>query len=89
MAPGILIKKLLIKPSQRIAILSAPAVYLDELGALPVGLKLVAKPHGCPPDFVGLFVKEKAELKKMAAGVLDILKPDAIFWVSRDFLEWF
>jgi len=89
MALGILIKKLLIKPGQRIAILSAPAVYLDKLGALPEGVELVAKPHGGPLDFVRLFGKEKAELKKMAAGVLDILKPDAIFWVSRDFLEWF
>jgi hypothetical protein len=82
MAQSILIRKLLIKPGQRMTIINPPAGYLDNLGALPEGVELVAKPHGSPLDFVHLFVKDKAELENLAPGALDILKPDAIFWVS-------
>ena len=89
MGPGILIKKLLIKPGQRIAVINAPAGYLDNLGALPEGVELAAKPHRSPLDFVHVFVRDKAELENLALGALAILKPDAMFWVSRDFSEWF
>lgn len=41
-----LVKKLLIKPSQKIAILNAPLGYTDELGALPAGVQVLDKPGG-------------------------------------------
>ncbi|MBI2865632.1 MAG: hypothetical protein HYX94_13870 [Chloroflexi bacterium] len=81
MADSALVKKLLIKPKQRVAIVNPPAGYLDSLGDLPEGAELVEKPEGkC--DFVHLFVKNRAELEQYAATALEILKYDGTFWIS-------
>ncbi len=81
MAQSSLIKKLLLKSGQRIAILNAPPGYLDSLGALPEGAELATKPRS-PLDVVHLFVKDKAELEKLAPEVFPFLKDDGILWVS-------
>jgi hypothetical protein len=81
MAQSNLIKKLLIKPGYRMAVLNAPAGYLDGLGTLPEGVELVTNPRS-PLDFVHLFVKDKAAFEKLAAQALPFLKDDGIFWIS-------
>jgi hypothetical protein len=76
-----IIKKLRIKEAMRIVIINAPEGYVKSLGRLPekatieTGLK---DTH----DLVLLFVKNKAELNKMASAAARLLKPDASFWIS-------
>jgi hypothetical protein len=81
MADSGLIKKLLLKPGQKAAVLNPPAGYLEGLGPLPEGVELQAKPSA-PLDFVHLFVKGKAGLFMFVPQALRSLKDDAIFWIS-------
>jgi hypothetical protein len=76
-----LIKKLLLKPGQKAAVLNPPAGYLEGLGPLPEGAELVARPNA-PLDFVHLFVRDKDELDKLTPQAIRLLKDDGIFWVS-------
>ena len=71
------IKKLLIKPGQKIAVVNPPSGYADALGELPPGAKQVDK-LGSPLDFILLFVKDKAELEKFIATVIRAIKPDGL-----------
>jgi len=81
MAQSGLIKKLLLKPDQKVAIFNPPAGYLDGLGPLPEGAELVVR-LGAPLDFVHLFVRDIAGLEKLAPGAMRSLKDDGIFWIS-------
>jgi predicted CoA-binding protein len=80
-AQGAIVKKLLIKPDFKIAVINPPAGHLDSLGELPEGTELLADPRA-PVDFVHLFVRDKAELDKFAPGAIRLLKEDAVFWIS-------
>lgn len=76
-----LVKKLRMRPGQRVAIVNAPPGYMEELGQLPDGVELAEKPAGgC--DFVHLFVKNVAELARLAPEALAALKYDGVLWVS-------
>jgi hypothetical protein len=81
MARGGLLKKLLLKPHQKIAILNPPSGYLSSPGAMPKGVKVAARSQS-GLDFVHLFVKDAAELQKLAPNAMRRLKPDGIFWIS-------
>ena len=65
MTENALIKKLQIKPGQRVLFLHAPQGYVESLDPLPDGVVVVDGPPGTL-DFVHLFVRDSAELAKFA-----------------------
>jgi hypothetical protein len=75
-----LVKKLLMKPSMRIAVLNAPPRYLEDLGALPEGVQFADGPDGTL-DFVQLFIKNSGEYERMGAAALRAVKPDGLLWI--------
>ena len=81
MANSSLLKKLQIKSGQRIAIINPPQGYLDELGPLPERTKLAKRVTGTF-DLVHLFVKNVAELNKLAPKAIRAVRPDGILWIS-------
>ncbi len=80
MAHSQLVKKLQIKPDQRIAILNAPPGYIDSLGTLPEGTKVTQKATGTF-DFVQLFVKDSGELNRYAQKAFNSVKHDGLLWI--------
>ena len=62
-------------------IMNPPPGYMDELGELTEGVELSDKPDG-NFDFVHVFVKNFAELEKLAPTAMRVLKYDGILWIS-------
>jgi hypothetical protein len=81
MAGSSLIKKLYIKPGQRIIIINPPPGYLAELGPLPEGVELAERPEG-QFDLVHLFVKNSQELDRLGPIALQAIKYDGLLWIS-------
>ena len=81
MARGSLVKKLLIRPEQRLLILNAPPDYITRLGKLPKGVTVAHQPDG-QFDFVHLFVRTVADLNRLGPVAISAVKPDGIFWIS-------
>jgi hypothetical protein len=81
MAQSSLIKKLRIKPGQRITIMNAPPGYLEQLGDLPEGVELADEPEGTC-DFVHLFVKSVAEIERFGPAAIRAVKYDGLLWIS-------
>jgi hypothetical protein len=75
-----LARKLKLKPG-RAGLINAPEGYLKELGALQAGVEVVDKLSG-KFDWVQLFVKNKAEIDKLAPRVVMTLKPESLWWIS-------
>jgi hypothetical protein len=75
-----LIKKLLIKPGMSLAVLNAPADYLEYLVPLPDGAHFADGPEGAL-DFVQLFVRNSGEYERMGAAALRAVKPDGLLWI--------
>ena len=63
MAKTPLRKKLRIKPGHRVLLIGAPEGYLESLGSPPEGVTVATAARG-KFDFVQLFVRSLAELKK-------------------------
>jgi hypothetical protein len=80
MADAMLLKKLLVKPGQKIAIINAPDGYVKSLGATPVGTA-VTTALDAPVDFVQLFAQTSKDVERLVPAVLKVLKPDGMFWV--------
>ena len=80
MANPLLIKKLLIKPGMRMAVLNAPAGYLETLGPLPEGVQLADGPVGTL-DFVQVFVRDSGEYESLGPVALRAVKPDGLLWI--------
>jgi hypothetical protein len=76
-----LIKKLGIKPGQKMLILNAPEGYLQALGTLPAGNEAKTAPGGTF-DFVQLFVRNKADVDNHAATAMQSLKPGGLLWFT-------
>ncbi len=76
-----LVKKLGIKPGQRIALLGCPKAYRKMLGALPenvqCGEQLVAQ-----LDFIQSFVTQRAELKQRFKEAKRCLAKNGALWIS-------
>jgi hypothetical protein len=81
MAESALARKLKLKPGHRAAIIHAPPGYQYELNPLPAGVELSDKLEG-QFDWVQVFVKDKAELEKLASQVAGILKPEGLLWIA-------
>jgi hypothetical protein len=71
--------KLLIKPDARVLLLNAPIGYARKLEPLPKGATVTDK-RGQPADVVIAFVRDSAELKRLASGFA-ALEEDAVLWV--------
>jgi len=76
-----LIKKLGIKEQFNISLISAPTDFLDELGPIPEGVKILAKPKSSM-DFVMIFVKSRAVLENTFRQIAATLKPTGMIWVA-------
>jgi hypothetical protein len=76
---GDLATKLLIKPDSRVLLLNAPIGYARKLAPLPTGATVTDK-RGQPADVVVAFVRDSAELKRLASGFA-ALEEDAVLWV--------
>ena len=81
MAESALAKKLQIRPHQKLLVLDAPPGYLDELGALPEGVKLAHRATGTF-DVVHLFVHDSAELAKRVDVATKAMKSDGVLWIA-------
>jgi hypothetical protein len=81
MAESALAKKMKIKPGQRIAVLGAPAGFLAKLKPLPEGVGLTEKLQG-KLDWIQVFVKNKAELDRIAPKAAQALKPEGSLWLT-------
>ena len=82
MSTSPLVKKLLIKPGQRIAVLNAPRGYLDRLAPLPLDVDCVETPDGTLRDVVHLFVRDRAELERLGPAALTAAKRNGVLWIS-------
>jgi hypothetical protein len=76
-----IVKKLQMKPNQRIAIINPPEGYQKQLGS-------IAKNTGSPErannpfDFVHIFTGSAKELEEQISKAQRIVNPDSIFWIS-------
>lgn len=76
-----LVKKLGIKPGQRIALLSGPPGYRETLGALPERVAC-AEQLDEKLDFIQLFASTQAELKQRFKEAKRCLARDGSLWIS-------
>ena len=76
-----LIKKLGIKPKQRIIILNAPDEYREQLGQLPADVELATTLNGTF-DMVHVFVKNKTEIDQYAPTAIQAVKSGGLLWFS-------
>ena len=84
MVDASLIKKLGIKPKQRILILNAPDGYSEQIGTLlPADVEFFTTPApGENYDVVLQFVGNKAEVEKDSPVAIELVKPGGLLWVS-------
>ena len=81
MAESPLIKKLGIKPGQKMLILNAPEGYIQALGTLPAGAEVKISAGGTF-DYVHLFVRNKADIDNHATTAMYSLKPGGLLWFT-------
>lgn len=74
-----LVRKLGIKPGNKILILNAPSHYLELIGQLPPGATVVDEAAGGELPFIHLFAKDLIEYFPMAKDRLD---KSGMLWVS-------
>jgi hypothetical protein len=76
-----LVKKLRIKPGDRVWVVNAPDGYLRRLEPLPDGAEIVTAAGGkC--EVVHVFVRDTAELDRHASAAREALKPGGVLWFS-------
>jgi hypothetical protein len=76
-----LAKKLGVSEGCRILALGAPARYKDPLAPLPPGVRFVQE-AAPDTDIVQLFATGRQELATRLAGLLSVIRADAVIWVS-------
>lgn len=76
-----LANKLKIKRGLSVALINVPQGYADELGPLPEGVELHTDLNS-QFDLIQIFVKNTAELEKIAPIAVAALKPSSILWIS-------
>jgi hypothetical protein len=81
MAASKLAAKMKIKPGHRAALINPPAGYAKELNPLPAGAKMASALTG-EFDWIQLFAKNQAELKKLLPRAVKALKLESILWLS-------
>ena len=78
MAESSLVKKLGMKPSQKVLILNAPEDYIQLLGILPEGAEVESSVEGSF-DFVQVFMYNKADVESYAPVAMGALKAARAF----------
>jgi hypothetical protein len=73
-----LVKKLGIQAGARMTLVNAPRGFAQELGKLPAGVKRAEDAL----DFVLLFAKDSAEMKKHLQGLARHLEAAGMLWVA-------
>jgi hypothetical protein len=76
-----LIKKLRIKPGQRLLVLNAPDGYIESLADLPEGCDISLQAQGEYP-FVHLFVRNSQDLEQWLPTASEAVEYDGLFWIS-------
>jgi len=84
MVDASLIKKLGIKPKQRLIILNAPEGYAEQIGnMLPADIELATTPTSADNyDVVLQFVRNKTEVEKDTPIAIEMVKPGGRLWLS-------
>ena len=77
-----LIKKLGIKSGYRVALLRAPANYLELLGELPTDVAIDFELSGGDYDFVQAFFQWRADYAAEFAGLKAAIRKDGLIWIS-------
>ena len=78
MPESTLAKKMKLKPGLKAAVINAPERYMDDLKH---GSDISPSLSGTY-DWIQIFVKNKAELDKLAPRAVKALKPEALLWIS-------
>jgi hypothetical protein len=81
MSENPLLKKMKLKPGQRVAIIGAPDGYREALQPLPSDVELAEELAGTF-DWIQLFVKTQAELAQMILDARAALNPAGTLWIS-------
>lgn len=74
-------RKLGVKENQRIALVSEPRSFLDQLGALPKNTHVVSK-LTAPLDLVVLFVESERALSKQFPAIAKKISTNGMIWVA-------
>ena len=84
MAETSLIKKLGIKPKQRVLMLNAPEGYSEQISTLmPVDVELFLMPASAGNfDVVLQFVRNKADVEKDIPKAIELVQPGGRLWIS-------
>ena len=84
MAEASLIKKLGIKPKQRLIILNAPEGFSEQIGTLlPADVELLTTPTSAGNfDVVLQFVRSKVEVENDTPVAIGMVKPGGRLWLS-------
>jgi hypothetical protein len=81
MAESSLVKKLGMKPGQKVLILNAPEDYRRLLGTLPEDVEVESSAEGSF-DFVQVFMYNKADVESYAPVAMGALKPGGLLWFT-------
>lgn len=76
-----LAKKLVLKPGYRVLLLNAPAGIRERLLPLPEGATLAETPDGAY-DAVLAFVRERAELERLAPAAIGAIPAGGLLWFA-------
>lgn len=76
-----LVRKLGIRPSEKIVALGAPAHYAELLVDLPAGA-MISNRAPREPQFVHLFVTMRSELEKQLTKLRALIADTGVLWVS-------
>jgi hypothetical protein len=76
-----LARKLRLEPNHRVAVLNAPAGYLESLAPAPAGLTTELQADG-ELDAVQLFVSGVEELRELGPAAIHALRPEGLLWIT-------
>ena len=84
MADTSLMKKLGMKPKQRVLILNAPEGFAEQLSTLlPADVELTMSPETAGnSDVVLQFVRNKADVEQNIPLAIQMIKPGGLLWIS-------
>jgi hypothetical protein len=81
MAENAILKKMKLKPGARGAVVGAPEGYVKALKPLPAGSEIYERLKG-DFDWIQVFVKNEAGLKRVLPAVVRALRPESLLWIS-------
>lgn len=76
-----LIKKLGIKPNQKLLILNAPEGYIESLNDLPAGVEISTSGDG-PFEFVQVFAYKKTDVDTYTPQAIQAIKTSGLLWFA-------